>query len=185
MAPPAAWSRAVAGGPRPQDTGSRFPGRRSGAGLERTDPGNARPVSGAAGRRSRLGPQPDRHSSVRLQLRPHAVWVLPDHGHARGVGEAVQGRYLDRRPRRRAVEADGLARNGDRHLQPGHGSPEGCGSRFEDVGGVPAAEVTGRAQRVISTMARAGAIAPSMYSVTPGSQILISLNMEQSLNEPA
>src|SRR6267143_1881926 len=114
MAAPAAWSRAGAGGPGPQDTGSGFPGRRSGAGLERADAGN-----------------------------------------------------------------------GHRHLQPGHGSPEGCGSRFEDAGGVPAAQVTGRAQRVISTMARTGANAPSMYSVTPGSQTLISLNMEQSLSESA
>src|SRR6266850_3599638 len=185
MAAPAAWSRAGAGGPRPQDTGSRFPGRRSGAGLEGADPGNARPVSGAAGRRSWLGPQSDRRANVRLPLRGHALRVLSDHGHARGGGEAVQGRHLDHRPGRRAVEADGLAGNGHRHLQPGHGSPEGWRSRFENAGGVPAAQVTGRAQRVISTMARTGAIAPSMYSVTPGSQTLISLNMEQSLSEPA
>src|SRR5882724_890081 len=184
MAPPAAWSGAGAGGSRPQDTGSGFQGRRSGAGLERDDPGDARPVSGAAGRSSWLGPQSYRRASVRLQLRGHALRVLSDHGHARGVREAVQGRYLDHRPGRRAVETDGLARNSHRHLQPGHGSPEGCGSCFEDAGGVPAAQVTGRAQRVISTMARTGAIAPSMYSVTPGSQTLISLNMKQSLSEP-
>src|ERR1700730_16510361 len=141
MAPPAAWSGAVAGGPRPQDPGSGFPGYRSGAGLEGADPGNARPVSGAAGRRSRLGHRSNRRAVVRLQLRGHAVWVLSHHGYARGGGEAVPGRYVDHRPGRRAVEANGLA--------------------------------------------GAGAIPPRIYSATPGSQTLISLNMDQSLSESA
>jgi len=185
MAPPAAWSRSSRRRPATPGSGKRFfqgiDQALASKGLTRVTPDQSPEllvaVHGWAINR------------IDVQSYGYNYAATPygsiHHGHARDGGAAVPGRYVDHRPGRRESKQMVWRGTATDTFSPGMEAQKGCRSRFEDAGGISAAEVTRRDQRVSSTMNRAGGIAPRRYSATPGSQSLISLHMEQSLSEPA